>query len=99
MKRYVVVENTGVAVFKNYEELGEEQAIFPSKDIDQVAEAVKEKYGGIQIELTDFSYYRKGDVLEKELTQWEQAMLTYRLLEERTIQESIKIQDGTVDVK
>jgi len=26
-------------------------------------------------------------------------MLTYRLLEERTIQESIKIQDGTVDVK
>ena len=99
MKRYVVVENTGVDVFKNYEELEEEQANFPNKNIDQVVKAVKEKYGGIQIELTDFSYYRKGDVLEKELTQWEQAMLTYRLLEERTIQESIKIQDGTVDVK
>ena len=82
MSRYKILENVSVAVFKNFEEIGKEDAIFPNKTIEEVIDIVRKEYGDEQLKYTDFYSYKKNDVYERyELSFWEKNMLIFRLME------------------
>ena len=96
-KRYVVTDNVSVAIFNNTEETGVICAIFPDKSIKYVVETIEKEYSDKTFFNTIFTAYKKGDVIERELEDYEKEMLNFRILEERTIEESLRIKDGTVN--
>ena len=97
MDRFIVVDNATVAIFET-DEPGIVCAIFPDKTIEEVIKAVKEEYGNEVFYKTVFKSYKKGDVIERKLTECEKEMLNFRVIEQRSIQESIKLKDGSVTV-
>jgi len=97
-KRYVITKTVTVVTFLS-EKKNEpfERDFFITDDVKVVTETIKDACGEDVANKATYTVYRKGDALEKvTLNKEEEFLFNINVLKQRTIQESIKLKDGTV---